>query len=387
MSPPCFNFNAGPAAMPLPVLESLQRDLIDYRGRGLSVLEMSHRSEDFINIARAAESDLRVLLNVPEDYAVLFMQGGASAQFALTINNLDSQGEVAFASTGYWSRKAIAVAEKYTRVRVVTDDGASLYEKNTMSASGGRAVSSMASVPAHPEPISIPSVNQWLDASDSSYLHITDNETIDGIVLNGLPKTSVPIVVDMSSSILSRPIDVSQYGLIYAGAQKNIGPAGITVVIIRKDLLERSEQTTSLAPVFSYAAMHRAESMLNTPPTFAWYAAGLVFKWLRDEGGLQVVAQRNERQARAVYSTIDKSDVYINRIDPKHRSIMNIPFQLSNPQWQQQFLLGASERGLVGLKGHKSVGGLRASLYNAVTDESVDALIDYLEAFQRKLPS
>lgn len=371
-----YNFNAGPAAMPLPVLETLQQDLIDYQGRGLSVLEMSHRSDEFKSIASRAESDLRLLLNVPEDYAVLFMQGGASAQFALTVKNLDTQGEVAYANTGYWSRKAIAVAEQFTRVREVSNVTAKASSSGMSNAFEDEN-----------DRISIPPIDQWLDASGSSYLHITDNETIDGISLNGLPKTKTPLVVDMSSSILSRPIDVSQYGVIYAGAQKNIGPAGITVLIIRKSLLERSARQPSIAPVFHYSEVYKAESMLNTPPTFAWYAAALVFNWLREEGGLQAIEQRNLRQAQAVYSALDNSDVYVNTIDPAHRSIMNIPFQLCHPQWQESFLHGASERGLVGLKGHKSVGGLRASLYNAVTDEAVDALIDYLHDFARNLPS
>lgn len=362
--------------MPLPVLETLQRDLVDYQGRGLSVLEMSHRSDDFKHIAKTAESDLRLLLDIPDDYAVLFMQGGASAQFALTVSNLDTLGEVAFANTGYWSRKAIAVAEQFTQVRKVSNIPANTSSSNKTSATNiGNGL------------ITIPPPDQWLDASGTSYLHITDNETIDGISLNGLPETNTPLVADMSSSILSRPVDVSQYGVIYAGAQKNIGPAGITVIIIRKALLERSNRNTSIAPVFNYSDVYKAESMLNTPPTFAWYAAALVFKWLRDEGGLHVMEQRNVRQAQAVYSALDNSDVYINRIDPAHRSIMNIPFQLRNRQWQESFLQGASECGLVGLKGHKSLGGLRASLYNAATDESVDALIDYLDEFSKNLPS
>jgi len=353
-----FNFNAGPAAMPLPVLESLRRDLVDYQGRGLSVLEMSHRSTDFIDIAHKAESDLRSLLAVPDEYSILFMQGGASSQFALTVNNLDSRGRVAFANTGYWSGKARKVAALYTDTLEVVRTVREAF-------------------------VSVPAADHWLDSGDASYLHVTDNETIDGVKLGEIPDGPVPVVVDMSSSILSRPLAVKRYGLIYAGAQKNIGPAGITVVLIRDDLLERSAECDHLAPVFNYAAMNDAGSMLNTPPTFAWYAAGLVFQWLLDEGGLSVIAERNERQAGLVYAAIDSSEVFSNNVHPDNRSIMNIPFQVSRPEWETGFLQGSAQRGLIGLKGHKSVGGLRASLYNAVTDEAVEALVDYLHEFAR----
>lgn len=344
--------------MPLPVLEALQRDLVDYQGRGLSVLEMSHRSTDFTDIANKAEADLRSLLAIPERYSVLFMQGGASTQFALTVSNLDETGQVAFANSGYWSRKAIDVASMTTHVEEL--------------------------VSAQTQPlIAIPAAHQWREAGKASYLHVTDNETIDGVRLNDLPDSDVPVVADMSSSILSRPLDMERYGLIYAGAQKNIGPAGITVVIVRDDLLERSAQRKHLAPVFSYAAMHAAGSMLNTPPTFAWYSAALVFQWLLDEGGLHEIAQRNERQAAMVYAAIDESEIYINKVHPQNRSVMNLPFQLTRPEWEAAFLRGSIERGLIGLKGHKSVGGLRASLYNAVTDEAVEALVEYLHDFAR----
>lgn len=358
MAERCFNFNAGPASMPLPVLKTLQRDLVDYQGRGLSVLEMSHRSADFIEIAQKAEADLRSLLTVPEDYSVLFMQGGASTQFALTVSNLDTAGKVAFANTGYWSKKAYAVAAESTTVHEVITTSSAPF-------------------------IAVPATNQWLDSIDASYLHVTDNETIDGVQLGELPDSAVPIVVDMSSSILSRPLDITRYGLIYAGAQKNIGPAGITVVIVRDDLLERSAGRKHRAPVFSYAAMQSAGSMLNTPPTFAWYSAGLVFQWLLDEGGLQEIAKRNERQAALVYAAIDNSEVYSNNVHPHNRSLMNIPFQLAQADWEDAFLRGSIERGLIGLKGHKSVGGMRASLYNAATDEAVNALVEYLQEFAR----
>jgi len=342
--------------MPRSVLERMQSELLDYRGRGLSVLEMSHRSEDFADIAAQADSDLRQLLAIPDNYTVLYMQGGASAQFSLCVQNLDVAGRVAYLNSGYWARKAMDSARPLTQV------------------------SEVASAQAQPR-IQLPDSSQWADCRDASFLHLTDNETIDGIVLHELPESAdVPLVCDMSSSILSRPLDIQRYGLIYAGAQKNIGPAGITLVIVRNDLLERSAER-ALPPVFSYAAMAKAGSMLNTPPTFAWYSAGLVFQWLLEEGGLSVVAERNERQAQRVYAAIDGHDMYINRVHPQNRSLMNVPFQLTQEALTGEFLQGAANRGFVGLKGHKSVGGLRASLYNAVTDRAVDELVDYLHFF------
>jgi len=349
------NFNAGPAAMPESVLKTLQNDLLDYRGCGVSVLEMSHRSSEFAEIADRAERNLRTLLNVPSDYSVLFMQGGASAQFALCVQNLDIQGSVAYANTGYWSKKAMNVAQPLTRVQEITQCVSDPLQR-------------------------IPESHDWIDADNASFVHITDNETIDGIVFNQVPELDVPLVADMSSSILSQPVDVSRYGLIYAGAQKNIGPAGITVLIIRNDLLERSE-AASLPPVFSYADTAAASSMLNTPPTFAWYAAGLVFEWLLECGGLESVAARNEQQAQRLYSVIDGHEMFINTVQPDNRSRMNIPFVLRDDTLTQRFLSGAQQQGFIGLKGHKSIGGLRASLYNAVPDESVDSLVGYLNGF------
>jgi len=344
--------------MPESVLESLRNDLLDYRGRGLSVLEMSHRSSDFVQMAGAAEKNLRTLLGVPENYSVLFMQGGASSQFALCVQNLDVQGKVAYANTGYWSRKAIATGQLLTDTVEVTQ--------------------------CHSDPdIHIPDASEWTSQDESSFLHITDNETIDGIVYDEIPHSSVPLVADFSSSILSQPIDVSRYGMIYAGAQKNIGPAGITVLIIRDDLLERS-RLAKLPAVFNYAAMAEAESMLNTPPTFAWYAAGLVFEWLLERGGLSTMADKNAEQADKVYAQIDKHSLYENRVCLANRSRMNVPFRLPSDTLTAQFLEGAQARNLIGLKGHKSIGGVRASLYNAITDAAVEALVDYMESFARE---
>lgn len=343
--------------MPAPVLASLQNDLIDYRGRGLSVLEMSHRSSDFADIAAKAEADLRTLLAIPSNYSVLFMQGGASAQFTLCVQNLDTHNRVAYANTGYWAQKAMASAALQTNVV---------------------EVACCVSEPT----IQIPHSSSWANSDDASFLHITDNETIDGVVFGEIPDANVPLVADMSSSILSQPIDISRYGMIYAGAQKNIGPAGITVLIVHNDLLERSAGS-DLPPVFNYAAMAKAGSMLNTPPTFAWYAAGLVFEWLLEQGGLDAMATRNAQQAQRIYAEIDQHAIYANRVHAENRSRMNIPFTLANAELTAKFLDGALHRNFIGLKGHKSVGGLRASVYNAATDASVDALVDYLNSFAR----
>lgn len=343
--------------MPESVLLSMQNDLVDYRGSGLSVLEMSHRSAEFAEIAAKTSRDFRTLLSIPENYSVLFMQGGASAQFSLCVQNLDTQNKVAYANTGYWSRKAIASAKTLTNV----------VEVATCSTDAT---------------VKIPHSDHWIEEKKASFLHITDNETIDGIAFDRVPDSPLPIVADMSSSILSKPIDVNQYGMIYAGAQKNIGPAGITLVIIRDDLLKRSE-STNLPPVFNYSSMAQAGSMLNTPPTFAWYAAGLVFEWLLGLGGLKAIAERNEQQAMQVYKTIDKHECYLNTVSANNRSRMNIPFRLRDESLTEKFLDEAKTLGFTGLKGHKSVGGLRASLYNAVTDDSVDALVNYLETFAR----
>ena len=344
--------------MPQSVLERIRAELLDYQGRGLSVLEMSHRSDDFMAIATQAETHLRTLLTIPDNYRVLFMQGGANAQFSLTVNNLDVDSHVAYANTGYWSTQAITDAARLTQVTTVCE----LNEQPRLS---------------------IPAPGQWQIPDSASYLHITDNETIDGVVFDQTPETTLPLVCDMSSSILSRPVDIESYGMIYAGAQKNIGPAGITIVIIRDDLLERSRQQASVPRVFSYAEMSDGGSMLNTPPTFAWYASCCVFEWLIEQGGLDVIAERNIAQASLVYQCIDENDCFDNRVADANRSIMNIPFDLPDTALVQKFLQGASDLGLIGLKGHKSRGGIRASLYNGVTDEAVDALVNYMSDFSR----
>ena len=355
------NFNAGPAVMPRSVLETIQNDLLDYRGMGLSVLEMSHRSAAFADIAHQAEQDLRDLLMLPDHFHVLFLQGGASAQFALSVKNLDCTGAVAFANTGYWSAKAMAAAASLTEV-----------------------IESCAEASCTESLCTIPAVEQWSIPSRCSYLHTTDNETISGIAFDEPPIVNLPLVCDMSSSILSRPIDSDRYAMIYAGAQKNIGPAGLTLLIVSEDMLERSAKA-DLPAIFRYADIQRHSSMLNTPPTFAWYCAGLVFRWLKQQGGIDAMAQRNLVQANRVYAAIDQHACYTNRVDPRYRSRMNITFQLADAHQTSRFLAGAEAAQLVGLKGHQSVGGLRASLYNAISDEAVDDLVDYLHHFGRAM--
>ena len=361
------NFSAGPAVLPEPVLDRIAAELHDWRGTGASVLETSHRSAAFVECAADAETRLRRLLAIPDDYAVLFLQGGATLQFSSAVMNLAGKGSVAIADTGSWSAKAYAAAKRLaptTRAcSLATDADGQLY---------------------------IPQVDTWSVPQDVAYLHLCDNETIGGVALDDALLdeidarfTSLPLVIDMSSSILSRPIDVSRYAVIYAGAQKNIGPAGLTLVIASPEAMARSRRVPELPSVLSWAAMNDAGSMLNTPPTFAWYTAGLVFEWIEEQGGLSVMAQRNREQADRVYSALDASELYVNSVTERFRSVMNVPFFLRDETLTDAFLAEASNSGLLGLKGHKSQGGCRASLYNALPDRSVDALLTLLEQFAR----
>jgi phosphoserine aminotransferase len=354
-----FNFSAGPAALPAEVIEQAQAELLDYRGRGLSVMEMSHRSDEFIEIATTAERDLRDLLAVPDPYSVLFLQGGASQQFAaVPLNLLPEDGVADYVNTGAWSEKAIAEARHYGRVNV--------------------AASSAADDFSH-----IPAFSEWRTSGDAAYLHLTANETIGGVEFHTFPDTgSVPLVSDMSSTLLSRPLDVSRFGLIYAGAQKNIGPAGLVIVLVRNDLLGRARPGT---PSMLDLAIHaKNDSMYNTPPTFSWYMAGLVFQWLKGQGGLEAMAAFNQRKAEKLYGAIDSSNFYRCPVVPAARSRMNVPFTLADAQLDGRFLAGAEEAGLTNLKGHRSVGGMRASLYNAVSEAAVDALVAYMQDFERR---
>lgn len=361
-----FNFCAGPAALPAAVLERARDEMLDYRGHGLSVMEMSHRSAEYVAIAEKAEADLRELLAIPANYRVLFTQGGATQQFAAVPYNLLGAGGTAnFVDTGIWSRKAIAEARH-------------LFGDARVAASS--EASGNARVPAREE----------VELSrDAAYLHYTANETIGGLAFDYIPRgvrpdgIEVPLVCDMSSSILSGPLDVSRFGVIYAGAQKNIGPAGLVVVIVRDDLLDRAR--ADMPSLFGYKALAEGGSMVNTPATYSWYLAGLVFEWLKqDIGGLEAMDAINARKAQKLYAAIDASGLYSNSIAPANRSRMNVPFVLADPRLDKGFLAEAEQAGLLNLKGHRSVGGMRASLYNAVPEAAVDALIDFMADFENR---
>jgi phosphoserine aminotransferase len=353
-----FNFSAGPAALPTAVLELAQAEMLDYEGTGMSVMEMSHRSKTFVDIAARAEADFRDLLEISDDYHVLFLQGGATTQFAAIPLNLTSAGDtVDYIDTGSWSKKAIKEAGKYCAVNVAASSDASNYDR-------------------------IPDRADWQLSRDAKYLHICANETIGGVQFKDYPEVDASLVADMSSDILSRPVDVSRFALVYAGAQKNIGPAGLTVVVVRKDLCgrARSETPTTL----DYAAQAEADSMSNTPPTYTWYLAGLVFAWLKEQGGLEGIAEQNTRKADKLYTAIDTSNFYQSPVEPSVRSTMNIPFTLPDPDLDADFLAGAEVRGLTNLKGHRSVGGMRASIYNAVPEAAVDALVEFMNEFENE---
>lgn len=353
-----YNFCAGPAAIPEAVLRQAQEEMLDWRGRGLSVMEMSHRSEEMVSIASEAEADLRELMGITDDYAVLFLQGGASSQFSAVPLNLCAEGDVAdYVNTGQWSKKAIKEAKRYANVNVVASSEADNFA-------------------------SIPAFDSWALSKDAAYLHYTPNETIGGVEFFWTPEVDVPLVADMSSTILSRPIDVNKFGLIYAGAQKNIGPAGLTIAIVRKDLLGRARATTPTMLDYQTAADN--DSMYNTPPTLAWYLAGLVFKWLKAQGGLTAMEEVNRRKAEKLYGYIDGSGFYSNPVEVASRSLMNVPFVLADSALDKAFLAGADAAGLLNLKGHRSVGGMRASIYNAVPEAAVDALIEYMQDFAKE---
>ena len=346
--------------LPEPVLRKAQEEMLDWRGTGQCVAEMSHRGKAFLSIAQEAEANLRELLELPEEYKVLFLQGGASSQFAMVpMNFLRQQGEgTDYLCTGSWSKKAIAEGKRYGAVRII--DGAV----------DGRF-------------IQVPSQDSWQPDPKAAYVHYTPNETIHGVEFPYVPETgAVPLVADMSSTLLSRPLDISRYGLIYAGAQKNIGPAGLTLVIVREDLIGNSLPGTPT--MFQYKTHADAQSMYNTPPTYAWYLAGLVFQWLKELGGLQEMARINERKARHLYAAIDASDFYSNPVEPDCRSWMNVPFTLADASLDERFLAEAAEAGLLTLKGHRSVGGMRASIYNAMPEAGVKALVDFMADFERR---
>ncbi len=354
-----YNFSAGPAMLPEAVLKQVQAELSDWHGAGASIMEMSHRGKEFVSVAADAEQDLRDLLDVPENYKVLFLQGGATAQFAaIPMNILRGKKSADYILTGAWGKKAISEAKKYCTV-------------NVAASSEGDKFSS------------IPAFKTWSLRHDAAYVHYTPNETIGGVEFHWVPNTNgVPLVADCSSTILSRPMDVSRFGIIYAGAQKNIGPAGVTVVIVRGDLI--GEVLPITPSVHDYAKQAEADSMLNTPPTYAVYIAGLVFKWLKEQGGLTAMGEINRRKANKLYAAIDGSDFYSNPVEKSSRSWMNVPFVLANAGLDKDFLAGAQEAGLTTLEGHRSVGGMRASIYNAMPEAGVDALIDFMVDFEKR---
>ncbi len=353
-----FNFSAGPAALPADVLARAGEEMLDWNGSGMSVMEMSHRGKDFMTIASKAETDLRALLTIPDNYKVLFLQGGASSQFAMApINLLAGKTRADYLLTGDWSKKAVAEAKRFCQVNLVCDTTASKFT-------------------------TVPAAESLKFDADAGYVHYTPNETIVGVEFPYLPDTgTVPLVADMSSTILSRPIDVSQFGVIYAGAQKNIGPAGLTIVIVREDLLGRA--MPGMPAMFDYKIHADNDSMYNTPPTYAWYLAGLVFEWLQQQGGLTGMAKINQTKAELLYQAIDASDFYANPVDKACRSWMNVPFTLANAELDAAFLEGAAKNGLTTLKGHRSVGGMRASIYNAMPLAGVQALVDFMVEFER----
>ena len=354
-----YNFSAGPAVLPKAVLEKAREEMLDWSGSGMSVVEMSHRSKEFLSIAENAEQDLRSLIGLGDEYQILFLQGGASTQFSMIPMNLLRGSRVAdYICTGQWSKKAIKEGKKIGAVNV-----AATSEEGNFS--------------------EIPSLNSWNLSSDGSYVHITSNETIGGVEFHDYPSgLPSPLVADMSSHILSRPLDVSKFGLIYAGAQKNIGPAGLTIVMVRKDLLERTPP--NLPSMFSYAVQAENESMFNTPPTYPIYMAGLVFKWLKELGGLSVIEQMNIRKSSMIYDQIDKTGFYRSPIDKQYRSRMNVPFRIHDESLEDLFLKDAKDGGLLQLKGHRSVGGIRASIYNAMPLEGVETLLGFMQDFENK---
>ncbi|MCX7892944.1 MAG: 3-phosphoserine/phosphohydroxythreonine transaminase [Burkholderiales bacterium] len=354
-----FNFSAGPAVLPEPVLRQAAEEMLDWHGAGMSVMEMSHRGKEFIAIAEAAEADLRELLGIPADYRVLFLQGGATLQFAMVpINLLGGRKRADYVNTGEWSKKAIKEAKNFAEVNVAAtaEDANFTY---------------------------VPEQSAWKLDPQAAYVHICSNETIGGVEFHWVPDTgAVPLVADMSSDILSRPVDVTKFGLIYAGAQKNIGPAGLTIVIVRDDLLGRAPKGT--AGMLDYKVHADAQSMSNTPPTYAIYIAGLVFKWLKAAGGLAAIAEKNRAKAKLLYDLLDASAFFRSPVRNCDRSLMNVPFTLRDERLDEAFLKGAKERGMVQLKGHRSVGGMRASIYNAMPIEGVRCLVDYMKEFEAK---
>jgi phosphoserine aminotransferase len=354
-----FNFSAGPAVLPEPVLRTAAAEMLDWHGSGMSVMEMSHRGKEFIAIYDKAQADLRSLLAIPSNYRILFLQGGAVAENAIIPMNLVAGKQVAdYVNTGEWSKKSIKEAKKYVGVNVAAsaEDKAFTY---------------------------VPAQADWKLTRDAAYVHVCTNETIGGVEYQWTPDTGdVPLVADMSSHLLSRPVDVAKYGVIYGGAQKNAGPAGLTLVIVREDLLDRALPITPMA--FHWKEQAAADSMVNTPATYAIYIAGLVFEWLKGEGGIAAIERRNVAKAKLLYDYLDGTRFFVNPVRKEDRSRMNVPFKLHDASLDEVFLAGAKERGMVQLKGHRSVGGMRASIYNAMPIDGVRRLVEYMADFERR---
>ena len=356
------NFCAGPATMPTAVLEQAQSELLDWQGRGVSVMEVSHRSKEYMAITEKAETKLRSLMDIPDNYKVLFLQGGASLQFSAIPLNLLNGGHGDYLTTGAWSGKAIKEAKRY--------EALGLGEINLVATGKEGNFTS------------VPPQDDWNVSENAAYFHYCANETIHGLQIFEPPQVDAPIIADMSSCILSQPIDVSKFGMIYAGAQKNIGPAGLVIIIVREDLLGQASEWCPM--LLNYEHQADKESMSNTPATYSWYLAGLVFDWLEEQGGIAAIGKINQQKADLLYKTIDDSHFYNNPVASEHRSIMNVPFTLADSSLDKVFLEESEKAGLLNLKGHRDVGGMRASIYNAVPLEWVQQLVDFMIAFENK---
>lgn len=356
------NFSAGPATIPTAVLSRAQDELLDWQGRGLSVMEVSHRSKEYMAITEKAEAKLRSLMEIPDNYKVLFLQGGASLQFSAIPLNLLDGGRADYLTTGTWSAKAVKEAQRYANLGI---------GEINLVATGKD--SNFTDVPVQ---------SDWDLSKDAAYFHYCANETIHGLQIFEPPQVDAPIIADMSSCILSQPVDVSRFGMIYAGAQKNIGPAGLVIVIVREDLLGKASEWCPL--LMNYEHQVEKESMSNTPATYSWYLSGLVFDWLEEQGGVAAIGKINQQKADLLYKTIDDSSFYNNPVAPKYRSIMNVPFTLADSSLDKVFLEESEAAGLLNLKGHRDVGGMRASIYNAVPLEWVQQLVDFMIAFEKK---
>lgn len=356
-----YNFSAGPAMLPAQVLKQMQGELLEYGNAKASVMEISHRGSDFMELAQKSQQDLRDLMKIPDNYRVLFLQGGASTQFSMVpINILRGKTKANYAHTGHWSKKAIAEGQRYCDVHICTNNSSDNYTN-------------------------IADFSDWRIDEGGAYLHYTPNETIAGLEFNYTPEpdmTNMPLIADMSSSILSRPIDVSKFGLIYAGAQKNIGISGLTIVIVREDLIGRVVANQPI--LFDYATQSNNDSMYNTPSTYPWYVASRVLEWLKQQGGIKAMGKINQTKAKTLYGAIDRSDFYSNPVAKKYRSRMNVPFLLADEALNGLFLEKAAANNLITLKGHRSVGGMRASIYNAMPQSGVDALVSFMADFEKE---